>query len=220
MTETGERLDDGPVCRNSGLSTATCICADCLPINIDFTEVFAECRDISVVGEKVAEVQQYLSMLDDMGFDVDVNVEESRFEVIPPHVCHSYWAPCEGCGHPILLDIGENQEDSYCATCCELAEAYYPAEPRYYHHLFQHIMDRCNLREENGRAVLECNHDLFFAREFCARHGFDFDTIKVRLNMTGGFCDCEVCLNSQFAIPRFHCLPRAAEDTGGQLEDE
>ena len=72
--------------------------------------------------------------------------------------------------------------------------------PRYYGDLFAYLEKRCNLRQENGRDVWDCRNDLSFTKEFCDKYGLDFDGVRKRLEDTGGFCDCEVLMNSSETI--------------------
>jgi len=46
-----------------------------------------------------------------------------------------------------------------------------------------------------------CYHNHKFTEIFCDMHGLNFETIKQRLEDTGGFCDCEVIFNSSYHIP-------------------
>ena len=41
-----------------------------------------------------------------------------------------------------------------------------------------------------------CNCTLENTKSFCELHKLDFEYIEERLNDTGGFCDCEVLMNS------------------------
>ena len=79
--------------------------------------------------------------------------------------------------------------------------------PKTYNDLFEYVAIRCDLREENGKTVWECGNDLTFTKEFCEENGLAFEKIKERLNDTGGYCDCEVLLNSMDEIPRIDILP-------------
>jgi tetratricopeptide (TPR) repeat protein len=72
---------------------------------------------------------------------------------------------------------------------------------KHYGDLFAYLEKRCNLREENGRSVWDCKNDLSFTKELCDKYGLDFNVVKKRLEDTGGYCDCEVLMNSTESIP-------------------
>lgn len=62
--------------------------------------------------------------------------------------------------------------------------------------------------------------DLPFAREFCETYGFDFDTIRVHLNKTGGYDDVEVLMNTMSQIPWFTKLPLRSNPMIDEEEEE
>jgi len=47
-----------------------------------------------------------------------------------------------------------------------------------------------------------CNGTLEYTKLFCDQTGLDFEFISKRLYETGGFCDCEVLMNSTLSIDR------------------
>jgi len=68
--------------------------------------------------------------------------------------------------------------------------------------LFDYIHKKCNLREVKGKLTWTCYGDLKFVKEFCNEYNLPFEKIKKRLNAAGGYCDCEVLLNSMAEIDK------------------
>lgn len=56
-----------------------------------------------------------------------------------------------------------------------------------------------------------CCDDLRYTEGFCEKHNLDFLKIKEILEETGGFCDCEVLLNSAFGINEEDKIPSVSE---------
>jgi len=114
-----------------------------------------------------------------------------------------------GFGVEIRLEKGKDDNEIALAwdNLVQCARHVMSLLPKTYDDLFEYVATRCDLREENGKTVWECGNDLTFTKEFCEENGLAFEKIKERLNDTGGYCDCEVLLNSMDTIPRLDKLP-------------
>jgi hypothetical protein len=77
-----------------------------------------------------------------------------------------------------------------------------------YGQFFDWLYKRCNFKGKGAKASWTCYHDLRFTKEFCSRHGLDFNKVEKELSNTGGYCDCEVILNSSDKIPDSKQMPR------------
>ena len=114
-------------------------------------------------------------------------------------------------GFGVEMSFGAGKDDNKIALAwdnlVQCARHVMSLLPKTYDDLFEYVALRCGLREENGKTVWGCGNDLTFTKEFCEENGLDFRKIKERLNDTGGYCDCEVLLNSMDTIPRSEKLP-------------
>lgn len=54
---------------------------------------------------------------------------------------------------------------------------------------------------EHLEKMENCDNKLTKTEEWCSSVGVDFQTLKYSLELTGGFCDCEVLYNSMERIP-------------------
>ena len=79
--------------------------------------------------------------------------------------------------------------------------------------LFEFVNEKVNFKYREGKPetaenmTWTCNGKLKFVEEFCGKHSLDFETIKMRLENTGGYCDCEVIFNSVERTNGNECLP-------------
>ena len=63
--------------------------------------------------------------------------------------------------------------------------------------LFKYLQTKCNFHGEKPEDITwTCFGDLRFTRTFCEANVLEFESVKERLNGTGGYCDCEVLFNS------------------------
>lgn len=72
-----------------------------------------------------------------------------------------------------------------------------------YGDLFDHLNEKVNFQESDDPKVgftWTCDGELTATKAFCKAHELDFDAVKERLGETGGYCDCEVLLNSTETI--------------------
>jgi hypothetical protein len=209
----GAKDEEEEKCPDTGLPERRCPCLDCRRHFVDLREMIASCRGIEEVSDRLQTIHDLFTYLTKNAFEVEVDKEEQCMRLIPPLVGGNYWVRCPGCGWPILVPHGESPDGMLCEACQDIAEARSSEhlQPKYYDDLFEHIALCCNLREKDGKDVWDCKGDLGFTRGFCDTYGFDFDAVKARLNVTGGYCDCEVLLNSMDTIPLFDKLPPTKE---------
>jgi len=209
----GTKDEEEEKCPDTGLPERRCPCLECRRQFIDLREMIASCRNIEEVNARVEVIHDLFTYLVSNAFEVEIDKEEQCMRLIPPLVGGNYWIRYQGCGWPILIPHEESPDYMLCEACHNVAEARCSEhlQPKYYDDLFEHIALCCNLREENGKDVWDCKGDLAFTRGFCNTYGFDFDAVKARLNVTGGYCDCEVLLNSMDIIPLFGKLPPIEE---------
>lgn len=80
--------------------------------------------------------------------------------------------------------------------------------------LFNFLEKKVNLREEKRKTTWNCDGKLSFVKEFCKENKLVLEDIEKVLNFTGGFCDCEVLLNSQFLINKEESLEKFKEYKG------
>jgi hypothetical protein len=209
--------EEGEKCVDTGLLKRRCPCLECKRHFIELREMIASCRDIEAVNDRLETIHDLFTYLIKTAFEIEIDNETQCMQLIPPLIEGNYWTRCPGCGWPILIPHGEGPDGMLCEACLSIAEARSSEhlQPKYYDDLFEHIALCCNLREKDGKDVWDCKGNLAFTRGFCNTYGFDFDAVKARLNVTGGYCDCEVLLNSMDTIPLFDKLPpiREAEAT-------
>ncbi len=72
----------------------------------------------------------------------------------------------------------------------------HPKQPLAYSDLFAFLDEKFNSTPTTPKRTWPCDNTLKFTRAFCAKHNLNFTRIEKRLNETGGYCDCEVLLNS------------------------
>jgi len=65
-----------------------------------------------------------------------------------------------------------------------------------YEDLFNYLEKKCNFRKVKGKDTWTCYGDLRFTKQFCKENKLSFIKLKRALKETGGYCDCEVLLNS------------------------
>ncbi len=71
-----------------------------------------------------------------------------------------------------------------------------------YQKLFDYLEGKCNFKEIKTKSktkkdyTWKCDRKLSFTNQFCKKNKLDFEKVKKRLEDTGGYCDCEVLLNS------------------------
>jgi hypothetical protein len=53
-----------------------------------------------------------------------------------------------------------------------------------------------------------CEHELKAVQMFCNDNDLDFDEVKRKLHLAGGFCDCEVILNARNEIRGNDIMPK------------
>lgn len=55
--------------------------------------------------------------------------------------------------------------------------------------------------------VVNCYHDYSFIRTFCKKNEINFDEFQPILEVTGGYCDCEVYFNTNRIVDHNSEIP-------------
>ena len=77
-----------------------------------------------------------------------------------------------------------------------------------YQDLFEYLDEKCNFNDGKGdKTTWVCDNKLTFTKEFCTKNKLDFEEIKVALEGSGGYCDCEVLFNSMENLDENEELP-------------
>ncbi len=136
--------------------------------------------------------------------------------IYDPLVGGCYWIECQGCGYPLLLDIGDNPDDYLCKSCNDIITSQ-ADQPKYYNDLFRYIGMMFDFLEKGGRTLTESHG---FSKEFCEVYGLDFEAVKRRLEATGEYDDAEVLMNSHGRIPLLEELPLILDNEEEEELDE
>jgi hypothetical protein len=227
-TETENPMNINPVeteeesCPDTGKPTYLCPCTECSPILVDFEHLTTATRNIEGMVDKLQDELEFYTHLLLGGFEIEPTKSREHFMVIPPLVAGSYWMRCDGCGYPVILEQGTDPEDILCEGCHKVMMSRIEGlNPRYYLDLFDFLGLILSPEGAERRLTVNLDGDLPFTKEFCETYGFDFDTIRVYLNRTGGYDDVEVLMNSMSQIPWFTKLPlRSNPLTDDEEEDE
>ncbi len=192
------------LCEDSHLPKSDCECLVCSPDFFDINQLLVECSTLDNVVRKLESALDFFHYLQRNGFGAGISTDNATIKLIPSIVEDYSWVRCEGCGYPALVPKGENQ-DILCEDCHTLISSRKEGvEPSYYDDLFDYIGQMFEKASDGEKPLTEAYG---FTREFCEIYGFDFELIKARLQVTGGYDDAEVLMNSQFMIPRFDLLP-------------
>ena len=74
------------------------------------------------------------------------------------------------------------------------------AEERGFPDIWDHLIAQAE-GQKSEKKEWWCDHTLRFTKEFAEMHDLCFEDLSRILGEMGGYCDCEVLLNSQFLIP-------------------
>jgi hypothetical protein len=111
---------DDLVCRNTRLSTDECLCMECRPEIYRFKFLCMECETIDDVVATLEGALAYFKAAREEGYYIDGGIGDDYMEVHPPKREGYYWAKCQVCHRPFLVQKGA----MYPKTCdaCDLKE--------------------------------------------------------------------------------------------------
>ncbi|MGY5852759.1 MAG: hypothetical protein RTU92_04255 [Candidatus Thorarchaeota archaeon] len=220
MSDTTEKQEEN-LCEVTGKSRYECPCLDCEPLSIDTESWFIDSRTLEELMDRTRDLLEYLTRLQNSGFEIRRLPDSTHVRIIPPLVDDSYWVKCDGCFCPLLVEPDEDPFGWLCNSCYKKASTWYEGMPqRYYGDLFDYLGFILSPEGREMRSAVNLEGDLPFVREFCECHGFDFEIIKTRLKATGGYDEGEVLMNSTMSIPRFDSLPIKRDIVDGGCDEE
>ncbi len=106
-----ERFDYDPweeefICRNSGLLRTECQCMECIPECFRFKFLCIDCKTIDDGISTLKDTLAYFQQLREQGYYIDGPIEDDYMEIYPPKREGYYWARCQTCGSPFMVQKG------------------------------------------------------------------------------------------------------------------